>query len=273
MTTMQLPTKPGRNLDHFLGHQLGPWASLGEVLALLQCSCLNQIRTSNIRFTRRKVKQGESIYRSGQEFESLYLVSLGFIKTLLIDENGGEQVLCFPMRGDLLGIDGITNHHYVSTAIALEDSEVIVVPFKQLTSLGRELEELEQLIYQAISRELVREHNIIWVLGTLNAEARVTRFLLGLSERFSDLGYSPLQFNLRMTRQEIGNYLGLTLETVSRSLSALQAAGLINVHQKSIEIKNLAALRYAQFASHKLTPRSVRTSIQNHSKLPLEMRV
>ena len=265
MTTMQLRTKPCRNLDRFPDTQQSPCASLGEVLALMRCSCLNQARVSNLRFTRRKVKQGESIYRSGQEFESLYLVSLGFFKTLLIDESGGEQVLCFPMRGDLLGIDGITNNRYVSTAIALEDSEVIVVPFKQLTGLGRELEELEQLIYQVISRELVREHNIIWVLGTLNAEARVTRFLLGLSERFSDLGYSPLQFNLRMTRQEIGNYLGLTLETISRSLSALQAAGLINVNQKSIEIKNLATLRYAQFTNHKLVTHSARPSMQNHN--------
>jgi CRP/FNR family transcriptional regulator len=127
--------------------------------------------------------------------------------------------------------------------VALSDCDLILVPFKKLTALGRVHAELENLMYGVMSRELVREQAMIGMLGALSAEARVARFLISLAERFAAMGYSSKLFNLRMTRHEIGSYLGLTLETVSRTLSAFNEIGLITVDQRTIGIKDPEALK------------------------------
>jgi CRP/FNR family transcriptional regulator len=127
--------------------------------------------------------------------------------------------------------------------VALSACDVILVPFKKLTAMGRIHVELETAIYGVMCRELTREQSMISMLGSLSAEARVARFLAMLGDRFAEMGYSGKQFNLRMTRQEIGSYLGLTLETVSRTLSAFNEIGLISVDQRAIELKDIHALR------------------------------
>ena len=217
--------------------------SVRDLTRLLHIDCPDEAWLARTVFALRRVREGESLLRGGDKFHSLYVVRAGCFKTVYTDLSGSEQVLGFPMNGDLMGADGIDSGHYSSTAIALDTSEVVIVP---LTSLARPIYEcpgLEGLLYRVLSRELVRVQNMAWTLGTLGAEARVAAFLLTLSARLGALGYSRCSFNLRMTRQEIGSYLGLKLETVSRALSALNTSGVIHVRQRSIDIVDVDALR------------------------------
>jgi CRP/FNR family transcriptional regulator len=156
------------------------------------------------------------------------------------------------MKGDMPGIDGINTRHYASEAVALSDCDIMLLPFRKLTALCQVHAELENLMYAVLSRELVREQAMIATLGGLSAEARVARFLGALAQRFAAMGYSSKLFNLRMTRQEIGSYLGLTLGIVSRTLSAFHEIGLITVDQRTIGIKNAEALQTLR----RLSPRS-----------------
>lgn len=216
-----------------------------QLLALLGCSAATLRLDPGLdgaRFTLRRVQRGESVYRAGDTFESLYIVRSGFFKTVMFDPYGCEQVLGFPIQSDLLGVDGLAEGTYAAEPIALEASEVAIVPFGRLQGLAHHSPVLEQALYRTISRELVRDQGIQWILGTLGAEARVAAFLLNLAERFGRLGYSRSAFNLRMTRAELGSYLGLKLETVSRALSAFDNAGLVRVQQKAIEIRDVEAL-------------------------------
>jgi CRP/FNR family transcriptional regulator, anaerobic regulatory protein len=161
-----------------------------------------------------------------------------------------------------MGVDGIHNKTYCSEAVALSDCDLILLPFKKLTTLGRTHVELENMMYGVMSRELVREQAMIGMLGALSAEARVARFLVTLSDRFSQMGYSSKLFNLRMTRHEIGSYLGLTLETVSRTLSAFNEIGLISVDQRTIGIKDVDALK----SLRRLPPSRTRSKLPSRAK-------
>lgn len=219
------------------------WSNLKEVCDLLHIPAACSVNSEELLFQHVQFKTGQRIHTIGQIFDTLYIVNSGFLKTVLIDEFGNEQVLSFPMKGDMLGVDGIHTRHYSSEAVALSDCDVILLPFKKLTALGRVHPELEHLMYGVMSRELVREQAMIGMLGALSAEARVARFLMSLAERFAQMGYSSKLFNLRMTRHEIGSYLGLTLETVSRTLSAFNEIGLISVDQRTIGIKDPEALK------------------------------
>ncbi len=214
------------------------WSSLKEVCDLLRIPCSASAADGEMLFQHVQFKTGQRIHAAGQAFESFFVVNSGFLKTASVDEFGNEQVLGFPMKGDVLGVDGIYTRQYSSEAVALSDCNLILLPFKKLTALGRSNVEFEHLIYGVMSRELVCKQSMVSMLGTLGAEARVARFLATLSERFEEIGYSKKTFILRMTRQEIGSYLGLSLETVSRTLSALNEIGLISVDQRTIKIKN-----------------------------------
>lgn len=219
------------------------WSNLKEVCDLLHISTACSIVADELLFQHVQFKTGQRVHTIGQPFDTLYIVNSGFLKTVLIDEFGNEQVLSFPMKGDMLGVDGIHSKHYSSEAVALSDCDLILLPFKKLTALGRVHIELENVMYGVMSRELVREQAMIGMLGALSAEARVARFLVSLADRFAQMGYSSKLFNLRMTRHEIGSYLGLTLETVSRTLSAFNEIGLITVDQRTIGIKDADALK------------------------------
>ncbi|WP_151636105.1 Crp/Fnr family transcriptional regulator [Noviherbaspirillum aerium] len=217
------------------------WSSLQDVCALLGIH--ERAGSDELQFQHMQFKAGQRLHTIGQPFDMLFVVNSGFLKSVMIDESGNEQVLAFPMKGDLIGIDGIHGKHYNTETVALTTCEVILIPFKVLSSLGRANPEVEAAFFGVMSRELIREQGMISAIGALSAEARVARFLASMSDRFSAMGYSGTQFNLRMTRQEIGSYLGLTLETVSRTLSAFHAAGLITVEQRSIEIRDMKSLR------------------------------
>jgi CRP/FNR family transcriptional regulator len=217
------------------------WSSLKDVCELLRIPVA--LQQDDFQFQHMQFKTGQRVHTIGQPFDMLYIVNSGFLKTVMIDEFGNEQVLGFPMKGDMFGIDGIHGRQYTTETVALSNCDVILVPFRIFSTLGRSHAELEAAIYGVMSRELVREQAMVGTLGSLSAEARVARFLVFLSQRFAEMGYSGTQFNLRMTRQEIGNYLGLTLETVSRTLSAFNAIGLISVDQRAIVMHDITTLR------------------------------
>jgi CRP/FNR family transcriptional regulator len=151
--------------------------------------------------------------------------------------------LGLPIAGAVIGLDGVDSGHYLADVVALDISSVAVIPFGQLAHLAREHACVERLLYSLFSRELVHKHAMFWLLGTLSAEARLASFLLELSERYGRLGYSRTTFALRTTRQEIGSYLGLKLETVSRTLSAFAAGGLLEIDRRDVKLLDLEGLR------------------------------
>ena len=193
--------------------------------------------------TRRRIKRGDHLYRAGEGFDAIYAIRSGFFKTDVLLEDGREQVTGFQMAGELLGLDGISTEHHTCNAIALEDSEICAIPFSRLEVLSREIHTLQHHFHKVMSREIVRDHGVMMLLGTMRAEERLAAFLLNLSQRFTARGFSHAEFYLRMTREEIGSYLGLKLETVSRAFSKFQEEGYIAVQQKHIRILNVNGLK------------------------------
>jgi len=175
-------------------------------------------------FTRKRVKRGECLYRSGEAFDAIYALLAGFFKTSVGLEDGRDQVIAFHMGGELVGMDGIGTERYTTSLVALEDSEVCIVPYGRVAEAG-----LQPQLHRAMSRELVRDQAVMMLLGTMRAEERLAAFLLDLSQRFLARGFSPCEFHL-------------SLETVSRFLSRFQDDGLITVHQKHIRILDIAGL-------------------------------
>jgi CRP/FNR family transcriptional regulator len=193
--------------------------------------------------TRRRVKRGEPLFRAGDRFDAIYPIRVGFFKTRVTSDDGREQVTGFPMPGDILGFDAISAGTFQCDAIALEDAEACVVQFDRLEALTREFNGLQRQVHRVLSREIVRDQGVMLLLGTMRAEQRIATFVLNLSQRFAQRGFSPREFILRMTREEIGNYLGLKLETVSRAFSKLQEEGVIGVEQKRLRIADTNRLR------------------------------
>jgi CRP/FNR family transcriptional regulator len=189
-------------------------------------------------YTRKRVKRGEVLYRSGAAFESLYAIRSGFFKSRMMLEDGRDQVTGFHMAGEVLGMDGIGTEIHAADLIALEDSEVCVIPYARF-----EEPNLQRQLHKVMSRELVRDQGVMMLLGTMRAEERLAAFLLNLSQRFQARGYSHAEFHLRMTRDEIGSFLGLSLETVSRLFSRFQDEGLVTVQQKHICILDIPGLK------------------------------
>lgn len=221
----------------------GPlWSTLDEICALLRVPTSSPA-SARVLFQRVQCRTGQRIHRIGQAFDTLHVVNAGFLKTAVVDAAGNEQVLCFPMKGDMIGMDAIHGHTHTSETRALSDCDLVLLPFARLNNLSRVTPDVEHLMVHMMSRELALRQVLIGMLGTPSAEARVARFLIDLSDRYAAMGYSSTAFNLRMTRQEIGSYLGLTLETVSRTISLLNESGLISVHHRSIGIIDVQALR------------------------------
>jgi len=192
---------------------------------------------------RRPVKRGDYLYRAGSALHSLFAIRAGFVKSSVMHEDGREQVAGFHMTGDLLGLDGISTNQHTCDTVALEDSELCEIPFLSLEKLSRELPALQHHFHRMMSREIVRDHGVMLLLGSMRAEERLAAFLISLSQRFAVRGYSPTEFHLRMTREEVGSYLGLKLETISRVLSRFQEEGLLEVRNKHIKIMMLEQLR------------------------------
>jgi CRP/FNR family transcriptional regulator, anaerobic regulatory protein len=216
-------------------------------------------------FFRRTVRRGEHVYRAGQKFAALYAVRTGFFKTVVLLEEGRTQVTGFHMAGDVLGTDGIGTGVQSTEAIALEDSDVCVLTFERLEQLTRSLPGLQRSLHRLLSREIVREQGVMALLGGMSADARVAAFLLNLSYRFQSRQYSGREFQLRMSREDIGSYLGLKLETVSRTLSRFADEGLVSVNSKLVKLLDLAGI-------HRLAgqiPRTVLPVAPVNSAMPL----
>ena len=200
-------------------------------------------RLDTIVAARRTVPRGEALFRSGEAFTSLYAVRTGFFKTCVGSEDGRDQVTGFQMAGELLGLDGIGTDRHTCDAVALEDSQVCVIPYHQLEDLSRELSDLQRHFHKIMSREIVRDHGVMLLLGSMRAEERLAAFLLNLTQRLRARGFSASSLVLRMTREEIGSYLGLKLETVSRAFSKFQDDGVLEVKQRQIRVLNPEALQ------------------------------
>ena len=193
--------------------------------------------------TRRKISRGESLYHNGESFNSLYAIRTGFFKTSVTLEDGREQVTGFQMAGEIMGLDGIVSDHHTCDAVALENAEVCVMPFEKIEELSREVNALQHHVHKIMSREIVREHGVMMMLGSMRAEERLAAFLLNLTARLHARGFSRSELVLRMTREEIGSYLGLKIETVSRTFSKLMEDGVLEVKQKNLRILKPETLR------------------------------
>lgn len=196
----------------------------------------------------RVVTEGTAIHRAGDLFRSVFFLKSGAAKRLLIKEDGREQILGFPMPGDILGMEAIDGGVHSTTVIALDLCAIIEVSFEAIEALAAENPAVARFLYHRMSAALRDEHGWMAALGLLNADERVAAFLLDLSQRFSARGFSAQRFMLRMTRAEIGSFLGLTLETVSRVFSRFQKLGLLNVTRRDIELLDMTALNHLAHA-------------------------
>ncbi|MDP2368238.1 Crp/Fnr family transcriptional regulator [Rhodoferax sp.] len=219
------------------------WSTFQEVVELLQFNGQVPDADDHELFRRRRLKAGQSALRMGQPFDGLYVVRLGALKTSMTHVNGAEHVLAFPMKGDLLGYDGICKNQYLSEVVALTDCDLIKIPAAEFMSTSRGCNDVERMAYWAISREIAQEQTCYALSHSAKSEARVARFLRIQSDRFAAMGYSPNRFTLPMTRRDIGNHLDVTLETVSRAFSAMDHLGIITVDRREIHIHSLDALR------------------------------
>ncbi len=192
---------------------------------------------------RRKVKRGATLFRNGEAFTALYAIRTGFFKTSITTEDGRDQVTGFQMAGEIIGLDGIVHEQHTCDAVALEDAEVCEMPFERIEELSREVNALQRHVHKIMSREIVREHGVMLLLGSMRAEERLAAFLLNLVQRLHARGFSPLELVLRMTREEIGSYLGLKLETVSRTFSKFAEDQIVEVKQRHIRILDTEALK------------------------------
>lgn len=193
--------------------------------------------------TRRRVRRGAALFRTGEAFASLFAIRTGFFKTCIAGTDGRMQVTGFSMAGEIIGLDGAARDRHTCDAIALEDAEVCVMPFDRISDLARDVPTLQRHVHRIMSREIVREHGVMLLLGNMRAEERLAAFLLNLVQRLHARGFSGTELVLRMTREEIGSYLGLKLETVSRTFSKFAEDRLIEVRHRHVHIVDAGALQ------------------------------
>ena len=193
--------------------------------------------------TRQRFKRGVPIFQSGDRFTALYAIRSGSCKTTLSDQSGREQVTGYHLMGDMIGFDGIATGRHQCQAVSLENTEVCEVPFARLEELSSRLRPLQRNLHRLLSREVARDENLLLVLGSMGTEERIAAFLLNLSRRYRQRGYSATEFVLRLTRREIGSYLGMELETVSRLMSRFQSQGLIEIEKRLVRLLDLQALK------------------------------
>jgi CRP/FNR family transcriptional regulator, anaerobic regulatory protein len=217
--------------------------NLRELCMPLGLSSTELDRIDEVVASRRKVKRDAMLFRNGEKFTSLYAIRTGFFKTCIASEDGRDQVTGFQMAGEVVGLDGIVNDHHTCNAVALEDAEVCVMPFERIEELSREVVALQRHVHKIMSREIVRENGVMLLLGSMRADERLAAFLLNLVQRLHARGFSQSELVLRMTREEIGSYLGLKLETVSRTFSKFVEDGVVEVKQRNVRILNTNALK------------------------------
>lgn len=191
----------------------------------------------------RTLKKGDYLYRIGDPLQSLYAIRSGSIKTAELARDGYIQITGFHLPGELLGVDAISSDQHPCDAISLEATQVCEIPLAKLEELAREIPGLQHQLLRIMSREIVQDQELLMMLGKMNAEARLAACLLSFARRYKRLGSSGTEFRLTMSRQDLGDYLGLALETVSRLFSRFQESGVIKVEGRSIQISNMEGLQ------------------------------
>jgi CRP/FNR family transcriptional regulator len=192
---------------------------------------------------RLRVEKGQALFQHGAPLDALFGLRTGSIKTQMIEASGQHQITGFFLPGEIVGLDGMMEGIHSSTAIAMEDSEVCVVKLDDIDEISRYVPTLQHQVRRLMSKEISRSHQVLLALGSMRSEQRLAAFLINLSQRLTALGYSSTEFIMRMSREETGNYLGLTLETVSRLFSRFARDGVIRVNQREIKILDMDALR------------------------------
>ena len=189
-----------------------------------------------------RLKKGEYLYRQDDSLSAIYGIKYGTLKTEYALSDGRSQITGFHIPGEMLGLDGIGENAYQSSAVALEDSEACVIKFSDFETLSRQLPSLQHQFHKIMSRELTQDRIHLLSLGSLRAEERLASFLLNISDRLAARGYSSNEYHLRMTRDEIGSYLGIQLETVSRLFSRFAESGMIQIKQRHIKLIDMDGL-------------------------------
>ena len=190
----------------------------------------------------RPIHKGKHIFRADDPFVSLYAVRSGSVKLYVLNELGKEQIIGFYFPGEILGFDAIEHHKHACSAVALETTTFCSLPYDKINEICNQVPDLQNQMFHLLSRELSKENKLLLTINKRSAEERIATFLVSLSSRFHELGYSAKEYNLPMSRQEIGNYLGLTIETVSRSFTKFQRNGLVKINRKAIRLEDLPAL-------------------------------
>jgi CRP/FNR family transcriptional regulator len=203
---------------------------------------------------RRRLVKDELLYRAGEPFRNLYAVRFGHFKTYQVNAAGEAQITGFQMAGELLGMDAISGEHYRCDAVALEDSEVCEIPFGNLEELFGQVPALLRHFHRIMSQEITREQNVMLLLGNMRAEQRFAVFLVNKSARYAARGYSATRFQLRMSREDIGNYLGLTIESISRLLSRFKKMGLLQVDKREVVLLDPARLKAIAAGTEQCSP-------------------
>lgn len=191
----------------------------------------------------RPYKKGDHLYRQNDKFKSVYAVRSGSFKSYMLSNNGQGRVTGFFLPGEIIGMDGIASKHYANSTQSLEHSSICEIPFTQLENLSRRLPNLQHHFFSIMGNEIAKDQQIHTLLSSYTAEERTASFLLGLSARYARVSLSPIRFLLPMTRGDIGEYLGLTVETMSRIFTGLQKKELISVDNREIELLDIEALR------------------------------
>lgn len=191
---------------------------------------------------RAPLKKGEPLFRQGDPFTSVYAVRSGSLKQVTSEGNGNDQLTNFYLPSELVGLDGIDENFYPGSVIALETTTVCEIPFDRLDTLSEELPELRGQLYRSMSKELKDDRRMMRLLSRKTADQRLASFLITLSDRFRRRGYSPYSFRLSMSRADMGNYLGLAVETVSRILSRFQQQAVVAVSGREINILDMQRL-------------------------------
>jgi CRP/FNR family transcriptional regulator len=218
-------------------------SSTEQLFALCGIESRQNLNSSIHKFLHVRIKAGRHIYLSNDKCEMIYLVYSGFLKSTWADTNGNEKVLSFPMKGEMVGLDGIAHGKFANSLKALTDSELIAIPLQFCKGQNIESEIFRNHMISVMSQQLVNEQKSSFIISSLPVDAKVAKFLLSLSFKFKSLGYSEKSFLLRMSREEIGSYLGVSLETVSRTISGLCTIGVLKKNNRSIEIMNFDALK------------------------------
>ena len=242
-------TQPGKLLDMTAIKVACANCNLHNLCLPLGIDSQDIERLDDIINRKRPLSRGEYLFQAGAPFHAIYAIRSGSVKTFTATEDGQEQVTGFHLPGELVGLDAISSDTHNCTARALETTSVCEIPYTQLEELSAHVPSLQRQLLRVMSREILQDEHMMMLLGRKAADERLAAMLVSISNRFKQRGFSPREFNLSMSRNDIGNYLGLAVETVSRLFTRFQEDGLLETERKHVRILDLP--RLAELAGSK----------------------